>query len=150
MARTKRTRGRPTGVYPKRLIDFGSIYSEFIANLGPDTGSATSFLGVARKESADGRKSIRVLVMESYERHANKVLSQICNEVKRKYRLNHITIIHALGSFKPGEPVVFVGVSSPRREQSFKALREAVERYKKEPALFKQEVYADGTSAWIG
>jgi molybdopterin synthase catalytic subunit len=139
-----------TGVYPKAAVDFGKIYSEFVSNLGPNTGSATSFLGVSRRESADGKKSIRELIMESYERHANRVLKLICSEVKKKYQLNQITIIHALGSFRPGEPVVFVGISSPRREQSFKALREAVERYKKEPALFKQEIYSDGTSKWIG
>ena len=138
-----------TGVYPKSIVDFGKIYSEFIANFGPNTGSATTFLGVSRRESADGKKSIRALVMESYERHANRILKQICGEVKKKYGLNEIIIIHALGSFKPGEAVVFVGVSSPRREQSFKALRKAVERYKKEPALFKQEIYTNRTRAWI-
>ncbi|MGI0079134.1 MAG: molybdenum cofactor biosynthesis protein MoaE [Nitrososphaerales archaeon] len=138
-----------TGVYPKKQVDFSKLYSQFIAGLDSGTGSATTFLGVARRESADGKKSIRALVMESYEKHANKVLKEICLEVKKKYGLGGIVIVHALGSFKPGEPVVFVGVSSPRRDRSFKALREAVERYKKEPALFKQEVYLDGTSAWI-
>lgn len=136
-------------MYPKKQVNFSKLYSEFIARLGSKTGSATSFLGVARKESSDGKKLVRAIIMESYERHANKVLRQICKEVKKEYSLNDITIVHALGSFKPGEPVVFVAVSSPRRDQSFKALREAVERYKKEPALFKQEIYLDGTSAWI-
>jgi molybdopterin synthase catalytic subunit len=45
--------------------------------------------------------------------------------------------------------VVLVLVASPRRKQGFVALRDAVERYKKEPALFKKEVYEDGSSSWI-
>lgn len=138
-----------TGVYQQKLVDFGKIYSDFVARFNKNTGSATTFLGVARSLSADGKKTTRYLVMESYEKHANKMLNKICVEVKRKYRLNDIVIIHALGKFKPGEPIVFVGVSSPRRDSSFKALREAVERYKKEPALFKQEIYLEGSSKWI-
>jgi len=58
-------------------------------------------------------------------------------------------IVHALGSFSAGEPVVMVIVASARRNQGFLALRDAVERYKKEPALFKKEVYRDGSSSWI-
>ncbi len=139
-----------TGVYPKQQLNFQNVYADFLHSLSKDTGSATTFLGVARHESADGKKKIKYLVMETYEKHSNKVLKKICSETKRKYKLNHVVIIHALGKFKPGDPVVFVGVSSPRRDVSFKGLREAVERYKKEPALFKQEIYTNGTSKWIG
>jgi molybdopterin synthase catalytic subunit len=138
-----------TGVYPKSRIDFGYIYSDFVSNLSSDTGCVTSFLGVARRESADGSKEIRALIMESYEKHANKILRTICLETKKKYNLNDIIIVHALGRFTPGEPIVLVALSSPRRDIAFKALREAVERYKKEPALFKQEIYRSGSSSWI-
>jgi molybdopterin synthase catalytic subunit len=138
-----------TGVYPKDSVDFAKIYSDFMKRLDPNTGSAVSFLGVSRRESADGRKKIKSLMMESYDEHANKALKRICSELGKKYALNAITIVHALGSFKPGDPVVLVALSSKRRSESFKALREAVERYKKEPALFKKELYEDGTSSWI-
>jgi molybdopterin synthase catalytic subunit len=138
-----------TGVYPKSNVDFGRLYSDFISKLSPNTGCATFFLGVARRESADGSKEIKALVMESYEEHANKTLRKICDEVKKKFYLNEIMIVHALGRFVPGEPIVFVALSAPRRDVAFKALRESVERYKKEPALFKQEIYSDGSSEWI-
>ena len=106
-------------------------------------------MGVARLESASGKKKIKNLVMEAYEKHANQILLKICNELKKKHSLTDILIVHALGKFGPGDPVVMVLVASPRRVQSFQALNEAVERYKKEPALFKQEIYSDGSSAWI-
>ncbi|MHB8567836.1 MAG: molybdenum cofactor biosynthesis protein MoaE [Nitrososphaerales archaeon] len=138
-----------TGVYPRSKVDFGTVSSNFIRTLNKNTGSAVTFLGTARVESADGKKKIKYLVMESYESHANKILKKICREVKKKYDLNEIIIVHALGKFRPGEPVVLVALSSARRRESFKALREAVERYKKEPALFKQEIYVDNSSKWI-
>jgi molybdopterin synthase catalytic subunit len=120
-----------------------------VENLGSRTGSALSFLGVARLESAGGRKKIKSLVIESYEKHANLKLEKICLEVQRKYSLSDILIVHALGTFSAGEPVVMVLVASPRRKLGFQALRDAVERYKKEPALFKKEIYRDGRSEWI-
>jgi molybdopterin synthase catalytic subunit len=138
-----------TGVYPKTEINLGKVHSDFIASLGPGTGASTSFIGVARRESADGTKKIRALLMESYEKHANGALRDICTSLKEKYDLNHIIIVHALGEFSPGEPVVLVAVASARRGASFRALREGVERYKKEPAIFKKEIYTDGSSAWI-
>lgn len=125
------------------------MYSHFIQRLAKNTGSVTSFIGVARLESADGKKRTKYLVMESYEKHANQRLNKIGQELKTKYGLTDILIVHALGKFRSGEPVVMVLVAAPRRVESFKALKEAVERYKKEPALFKQEIYQDGSSAWI-
>lgn len=145
----QRSRALRSGVFPKSELDFGKVFSEFVRGLKKNTGSATSFLGVARLESADGKRKIKNLIMESYERHANRQLLKICTELRKKYGLTDMLIVHALGKFKPGEPIVLVLVASPRRSQSFDALREAVERYKKEPALFKQEVYSDGTHAWI-
>ena len=138
-----------SGVYRKGKFNFGKVYSQFIDRLPENTGSVMSFLGVARLESADRKRKIRNLVMESYERHANQKLIQISKELKSKYRLTDILIVHSLGKFNPGEPVVMVLVASSRRIESFRALKEAVERYKKEPALFKQEIYKSGQSAWI-
>lgn len=131
------------------MVDFGKVASNFISSLDKNTGSAVSFLGASRLESADGKREIKYLVMESYENHANKKLKEICEDTKKKYHLNQVIIVHALGKFKPGEPVVLVAISSARRKESLKALHEAVERYKKEPALFKQEIYLDGTTKWI-
>ena len=148
--RKSQTRTRiATGVYPKGSIDLPEVYSDFVRSLGKNVGSALSFLGVSRLESADGKKKIRSLVIESYERHANIALNKICSEVKKKYGLTSIIIVHSIGSFSPGEPVVLVAVAAPRRNKAFDALREAVERYKKEPALFKKEVYSNGSFSWI-
>lgn len=138
-----------TGVYPKEKLDFPLIYRQFVNNVQSNTGSILSFLGVARLESADGRRKIESLEIESYERHANAMLEKICEQVRRKYSLTDIMIVHGLGTFIAGEPVVLVLIAASRRKQGFLALTDAVERYKKEPALFKKEVYGDGSSSWI-
>lgn len=147
--KTRFTKSFQTGVYPKSEVDFSEIYKQFIENLGSNTGSVMSFLGVARLESADRNKKIKSLVIESYEKHADAMLEKICREVRQKYSLRAISIVHGLGSFLVGEPVVIVLVASSRRKQGFSALADAVGRYKKEPALFKKEIYTDGSSSWI-
>jgi len=148
-SRALRTSRLRTGVYDKSSLDFSLICSQFLSNLGRKSGAATIFLGVARAESANGRRKVKALFMESYEAHANKALAEICSSIKMKFKLNGIYIIHALGKFLPGEPVVLVAVSAARRKAAFLALEEAVERYKKEPAIFKKEIYDHGNSKWI-
>ena len=69
--------GLESGVYSKGSLDFGAIYSKFVDRLPGNTGSAASFLGVARLESASGKKKIKNLVMEAYEKHANQILLKI-------------------------------------------------------------------------
>jgi molybdopterin synthase catalytic subunit len=138
-----------TGVYPKEKFKLREVAEEvFSRKFGKDVGAVATFLGVARSTGREG-KLVTKLGMESYEPHANRVLQEICKEVKEKHELSFVTIIHLLGEFEVGEPVVFVAVGGERRRRVFEGLLEAVERYKREPALFKKEVYSDGSHSWI-
>lgn len=112
------------------------------------SGAITIFIGVARSKGRKD-KEVKTLVMESYEEHANRTINQICKEVNKKFKTNFVTICHFIGEFETGEPIVFAAVGGKHRKESFLALEEAVERYKKEPALFKKEVYLDGTQKWM-
>jgi molybdopterin synthase catalytic subunit len=138
-----------TGVYPKTAMNLADVlHTLFSLGFDKNIGAVTTFLGVARAAGKEN-KVVTKLEMQSYEKHANRVLEQICDEVRSKHKLNFVKILHLLGEFDVGEPVVLVVVGSARRKEAFQGLSEAVERYKKEPALFKKEVYADGSHAWI-
>ncbi|MBM3898046.1 MAG: hypothetical protein FJ358_05940 [Thaumarchaeota archaeon] len=138
-----------SGVYRKRQIDLLSeLHAALKAKLSGELGAIMIFLGVAREEGRSGKK-VHKLVMESYEEHANKAIARICSEVKRKSKVSFVLIYHLLEEFRPGEPVVLVIVGGARRKDVFSAMEEAVRRYKTEPALFKKEVYVNGTHKWI-
>lgn len=140
---------RKSGVYEKRHIDLlGELSTALEAKLSGKVGAVMVFLGVAREEGESSKK-VAKLVMESYEEHANKAIARICSEVKKKFKVSFVLIYHLLGEFRTGEPVVLVIVGGARREGVFSAIGEAVRRYKTEPALFKKEVYIDGTHEWI-
>jgi molybdopterin synthase catalytic subunit len=139
-----------TGVYRKGELDLievlrslSAVYSE------GSVGAVATFLGVARSTSSDGKEVVEVY-MEAYVENAARELNRIVRECVEKYSLRFAGIWHLLGSFSPGEPIVLVAALGPRRKEVFAALREMVERYKREPALFKRETFKDGTHRWVG
>lgn len=113
-----------------------------------ESGALAFFIGVVKSRSRNGKR-VSELLLEAYEELADEVIANICKELKSKYGLRRVNIMHAIGALKPGDPIVFVVVHAKSRSEAFKALQEAVLRYKTEPPLFKKEVYIDGSSKWI-
>ncbi len=137
------------GVYAEHELRIGELLSNLSRIYGSgSSGAVVVFLGVARRESRTG-KEVKYLEIEAYEENANLEINKICREVSEKHGASYVGIWHLYGRFNPGEPVVLVVVAARQRAAAFNALREAVERYKKEPALFKKEVYIDDSHAWV-
>ncbi|MEM2955466.1 MAG: molybdenum cofactor biosynthesis protein MoaE, partial [Nitrososphaerales archaeon] len=113
-----------------------------------DAGAVMVFIGVVREVGKDDKK-VRRLEIESYDEHANSAIKKISDEIRNKYELSLAKIYHFKGSFNVGESLVLVIVVGKSRKQAYPALQEAIERYKKEPAMWKKEVYIDGSWAWI-
>ncbi|MGB9659060.1 MAG: molybdenum cofactor biosynthesis protein MoaE [Nitrososphaerales archaeon] len=137
-----------SGIYDKGKIEIASVISDLLSNLPKDAGAVMLFIGVVR-EVGKGDKKVRRLEIESYDEHANSAIKKISDEIRNKYELSLARIYHFKGSFNVGEPLVLVIVVGKSRKQAYPALQEAIERYKKEPAMWKKEVYIDGSWAWI-
>ncbi|MGB9854279.1 MAG: molybdenum cofactor biosynthesis protein MoaE [Candidatus Bathyarchaeales archaeon] len=101
-------------------------------------GAIVMFIGVVRGETSSGEK-VQKLEIEAYEEKANDVLSNICQDLKKREGIVDVQIHHLLGEFSVGEDLVYVLVAGSHRENVFPVLREAVERYKKEVPIFKKE-----------
>lgn len=136
------------GVYSKDEFNVFNALTEFMRRLTPDVGAVATFIGVAKSSSELGKEVTEVEV-ESYVEHATPTIQKICREVQEKHQAGCVLIYHLIGRFKVGEPLVLVLVSGRSRRNVFPALEEAVERYKREPALFKKEIFADGSSRWV-
>jgi molybdopterin synthase catalytic subunit len=138
-----------SGVYQKDKVDVTKIMSEIQAESSSGgIGAIATFLGVVKKTGA-GDKEVVGIEVDSYVEHASLVIQKICREVRDKYTLEFVHIFHLMGSFTVGELLVFVAVGGKTRGLVFPALQEAVERYKREPALFKKEIYTDSSHKWI-
>lgn len=139
-----------SGVYLKEDLDLGSILARTASGRVPAAvGCYVMFLGIVRGSGLES-KQVSKIEIESYKEHADKTIGKICEEVKLKHNVVSVEVYHLMGGFDVGEPVVLVVIGASHRQEAYPALHEAVERYKTEAALWKKEVYADGSHAWIG
>ncbi|MEM2237111.1 MAG: molybdenum cofactor biosynthesis protein MoaE [Candidatus Caldarchaeum sp.] len=137
------------GVYSRGELSFTTLFDSVLKEVSDGScGAAAFFVGIVKRRGR-GVKDVESLYMESYHEHANKALRKLCEEVKAEYGLRFLGVWHLVGSFAVGEAVVMAAAAGGSREEVFRGLRLAVERYKREPALFKKEVYVDGSGAWL-
>jgi len=138
-----------SGIYEKDEINLSNIL--FSLKNHPkikDAGSILTFTGIVRNTSKEG-KLIRSLEIDAYEELANRTINKICAEIKEIPGIVDIIIIHFKGVFDIKDELVHVMVASSHREEGFKALRLAVEKYKEEIAVWKKEIFLDGNSEWV-
>ena len=138
-----------SGIYEKDEISFSNII--FSLKNHPEiqeVGSILTFTGIVRNTSKDG-KLINSLEIDAYEELANQSINKICKEIRKIPGIVDVIIIHFKGVFEITDELVHVIIASSHREEGFKALRLAVERYKKEIAVWKKEVFLDRSSEWV-
>jgi len=138
-----------SGIYNKGEINFDDILQSIKSNPNiKESGAILSFTGIVRNVSNEG-KLVKSLKIDAYDNLANKTINEISNEIKKKFGIIDLKIIHLKGDFEISEDLVYVIVASAHREEGFDALREAVEKYKKELSIWKREDYINGSSKWV-
>jgi len=112
----------------------------------PNVGALVSFSGLVR-EDHEGQK-IDALFLEHYAGMTERSLEAIAREAASRWPLHAITIIHRIGTLRPGEQIVFVGVSSAHRAAAFSAC-EFLMDYLKTRAPFWKKCMLAGQSFWV-
>jgi molybdopterin converting factor subunit 1 len=110
-------------------------------------GAIVTFTGAVR-DHARGRQ-VSALDYEAYAPAAEKMLERIAGEIRDRWGLERIAIIHRTGLLNVGEASVVISISSAHRDAAFDACRYAIERLKEIVPIWKKEFYQDG-DAWIG
>ncbi|MBI4492801.1 MAG: molybdenum cofactor biosynthesis protein MoaE [Chloroflexi bacterium] len=110
-------------------------------------GAVDVFLGVARRWSR-GREVVH-LEYEAYPEMATRKLAEIGEEVRAKWGIERLAIVHRVGKLEIGEASVCIAVASPHRGEAFAACQYAIDRIKHIVPIWKKEVWSDG-SQWIG
>jgi molybdopterin synthase catalytic subunit len=112
-----------------------------------DCGAVVVFLGTVR-DLTDGKATVSL----DYEAHvplAERKLAEIEDEIRRRWPVGDLALVHRLGHLDPGEISVVVAVSCPHRAQAFEACRFAIDRVKEVVPIWKKENWADGTCDWV-
>lgn len=111
------------------------------------SGAVAGFLGVVR-EFSRGRQVIH-LEYEAYPEMAEAKMRQIGEEIRAKWPVDAVAIVHRTGRLAIGDASVAIAVASPHRHQALEACAYAIERLKQIVPIWKKEAWADG-SEWIG
>jgi molybdopterin synthase catalytic subunit len=110
-------------------------------------GAVIVFRGVARRFSR-GRDVVH-LEYEAYPEMAEKVMAEIGDEMKTRWPITEVAIVHRTGVLEIGQASVAIAVSAPHRGEAFAACQYAIDRLKQIVPIWKKEVWSDG-SQWIG
>jgi len=138
-----------SGIYNKGEINLETIINSIREN--PEikkAGSIHTFTGIVRESSVNG-KSVISMKIDAYDELANKSINKICETLKQENGIIDIKIVHLKGDFDLSEDLVYVVAASAHRKEGFEVIRKAVDKYKKEIAVWKREDFQDGTSEWI-
>ena len=114
----------------------------------PDCGAVATFVGTTRVDESGGA-SVEYLEYEAYRPMADRKLEEIGAEIRERWEVGHVAIVHRLGRVAPGEASVAIVVATPRRGPAFEASRYAIERIKEIVPIWKREVWSDGY-VWVG
>ena len=110
-------------------------------------GAVLVFRGVARKYSR-GREVVH-LEYEAYPEMAEKVMAEIGAEIKTRWEVSGVAMVHRTGVLAIGQASVAIAIASPHRAEAFAAGQYAIDRLKQVVPIWKKEVWSDG-SQWIG
>jgi molybdopterin synthase catalytic subunit len=138
-----------SGIYHKGEIDLGNII-KFVKRDSKikEAGSIHTFTGIVRWSSKTGKPVVSMKI-DAFDELATESINKICLKLKQEKGIIDIIIVHLKGEFELSEDLVYVVVASAHRKEGFKVIRNAVDMYKKEIAVWKREDFKDGSSEWI-
>ncbi len=115
-------------------IDMSAVLKEL-----PDalSGGTAIFIGTVRNHSHG--KAVRLLEYTAYVPMAEKLMKEIEEEIRTRWEVQHIVMVHRLGILAIGEIAVVTAVSCAHRKEAFEACRYAIDRVKEVVPIWKRE-----------
>lgn len=116
-------------------------------NAFPECGGLAMFAGTVRDHH--DAKRVLSLTYTAYAPLAEKQIRDIERAVATRYGAPYVRVVHRVGPLAIGEMAICCVARAPHRAEAFAACKEAVDRVKHEVPVWKEEFYADGTSAFV-
>ena len=116
----------------------------------PHCGGTCAFLGTVRsgpEEAAHG--GVSGIEYSAYEAMAEAELDRIVSEALARWAGARVALGHRLGLVPVGEASIAIAVAAPHRAAAFEACRYVIEAVKQRVPIWKREIHADGTAAWV-
>jgi len=113
-------------------------------------GGVAVFLGTTRAEKNQAGQSLLSLDYEAYAEMATRQLNDLATQARIRWPIIKLAILHRTGKVELGQPSVIIAVSTPHRSEAFEACRWLIDTLKADVAIWKKEVWADGSGTWVG
>ena len=114
---------------------------------GPGAGGIALFAGAVRDTDHD--QGVTGL---SYHAHpsAEAELRRVAELIAEKFKVLGIAAVHRVGDLAIGDLAVVAAVACAHRGEAFDACRELIDVLKASVPIWKHQLFADGTSEWVG
>jgi molybdopterin synthase catalytic subunit len=116
-------------------------------SLDPRSGALVVFGGTVRNHH-EGRGVTR-LNYSGYAPLADRLIREIERETVTKFSVHHCRVVHRTGELGIGEVAIYAVVRAAHRREAFAAAQYAVDAVKHRVPVWKEEFYADGSSAFV-
>jgi molybdopterin synthase catalytic subunit len=110
-----------------------------------ECGALFSFEGIVRGEEVD-KKTVKMDLSTPDIEDAENELQTIITDIKEKYGVLEIEVVHYIGKFIPGDTLFLAVVAGAHRKETIAALNELIDRVKYEIDFKKEEHTEDGTN----
>ena len=115
----------------------------------PSAGGIAVFLGTTRSETNAKGQSLIALDYDAYAEMAHAQLADLAKRARDRWRISRLSILHRTGRVAIGEPSVLIAVSTPHRAEAFEACKWLIDTLKSEAAIWKKEIWDDGSATWV-
>ncbi len=109
-------------------------------------GGTVLFVGSVRDHNEDG--TVSEIYYEAYKEMAEKNLTEIEIEARKKWNIKKFVAVHRTGNLKVGEVAVAVAASAEHRKEAFEACRYGIDEIKIRLPIWKKEV-SDSGMGWV-
>lgn len=110
-------------------------------------GGTVIFLGTIRNRN--GGKTVTGLRYDVYKDMAEKRMLEIESQVRARWPVKKLFMVHRYGTLKVGEISVAVAVSCEHRAEAFEACRFAIDAIKRTVPLWKKEMAGGRRETWL-
>ena len=112
-------------------------------------GAIATFEGITRFERHAEHGGLLRLEYEAYGEMALSEMRTLAEQVRRRWPVLKLALVHRIGAVGIGEASVVIAVACGHRSESFEACRWLIDALKQQVPIWKREVWASGESSWV-
>lgn len=127
------------------VFDAGTLQKALLGEASEE-GAVATFTGYVRQSNLGS--SVSTMYIEHYPGMTERSLLATLEEAAERWPLLAASVVHRVGELGPGEPIVWVGVSSSHRAAAFSACEFIMDYLKTRAPFWKKERGPDG-ERWV-